>query len=875
MPAESQQSLDMRMESIEAFARIIKDKRKDAIDGRLASGVEATWQECEDAYEGRDKYNNKRKAFTKSRSQNGGLTETKAPVGRSTVIPNITRPYCDAAAARVADMLLPTDDRNWAIQSTPDPKMVRSLTNASQAMGMDGQPMFKQAAGVAQQQGMLSRIAGLFNANQPGQAQQAVSVGELAQQNIDAAKEAAERAQGVIDDWLVECRYHTEVRKVIETCARLGVGILKGPYPQKKTSRAASKTPDGWTMIIEISTNPVSTCVSPWNFYPDPNCGEDIQKGSYCFERDDITTRGLKDLKGGDYIDEMIDLCIEEGPINSQDGVRRLKDNEKLSDKDLFEIWYYQGSVSKKDMEAANCQCEKDDAPCIITMVNNRIIKITMSPLDSGEFPYDLMPWQSRVGSWDGIGVAEQIMTCQRGLTGAVRAMMDNASISSGPQIIIDSSLIEPADGRWAITPNKLWRKKLNAEAMDDVRKAFTIVNIETLQQELLNIINYWTKAAENVTQLPMLLQGQEDQGEVAKTLGETQIRNNNGSTVLRRITRTFDDKITEPHIGRYYEWLLLHGPEDAKGDFQIDALGSTALVERDTQSAALAELRKDSLEPAYEVDPAKVMKESLKAMRLDPKSVLLDDEQKKAAAQRQQPEDPRITAARIMAQGKQQSEQSQQQFDASEAEKDRQLQLVVEQVNERIESMKEGTKQEISMNDLKGMLAATSMKLNVTAKLNNDDNTLELHKHHNPAPVMPPVIQTPGRAADGHAFEQSNNGVQTLANGGEITGAGTTTSDSVPIMASKDEGVLNAEAMSLLGKERLNHMNEMGLQLRNAQHLADGGIVDGVVQAIKDKWAQLQKDMVPEPFQRVGDALDGKTPQPPTPPPTDDKKGQ
>ena len=36
--------------------------------------------------------------------------------GRATLLPNITRPYTDAASARVGDMLLPTDDRNWALK---------------------------------------------------------------------------------------------------------------------------------------------------------------------------------------------------------------------------------------------------------------------------------------------------------------------------------------------------------------------------------------------------------------------------------------------------------------------------------------------------------------------------------------------------------------------------------------------------------------------------------------------------------------------------------------------------------------------------------------------------------------------------------------
>ena len=648
---ESEQAKSGRMEQIEKFAAIVKGKRKDAIEARRQSGIEKIWAEDEEHYEGVDEYSRNESTITKSRTMDGPLTEKKrVSVGRSTAFANITRPYCDAAAARVADMLLPTDDRNWALRHTPDPQLIDAKENLSPVIGQDGRPAMRaqspdEAVGsVPQAPGVMSRIAGAVGGmfkppqSQPQQPQpmQPVTVADMAQQTIDKASQSAERAQTKIDDWLVECSYHAEVRKVIECSARIGVGILKGPHPSKKKSRAASKTPEGWKLSMEIKVSPASVFVMPWNFYPDGNCGEDIQRGAYCLERDDITARGLRELKGGGYLDDMIDLCLTEGPTRAVDGGNRAANKDRLLDTDLFEIWYFHGQVSKKEMDAAGCKCSAEMAPCIVTMVNDHIIKITMSPLDSGEFPYDVMVWQQKIGSWVGVGVSRQIRTCQKGLNGGVRALQDNSAISSGPQIVVDTSLIEPADGKWHITPNKLWRKILGAEDMPDVSKAFTVFNIETRQVEILNIINYWTKAAEDVTGLPMLLQGQ--QGSAPETLGATHIVNNNSSAVLRRIARTFDDKVTEPHIGRYYEWLLLHGPEDAKGEFQIDARGSSALVERDLQNQAMMQMLGLSINPAYGLDPEKTMQEVLKSMRLDRKSFEIDEEKKKALSSNQQP---------------------------------------------------------------------------------------------------------------------------------------------------------------------------------------------------------------------------------------------
>lgn len=146
----------------------------------------------------------------------------------------------------------------------------------------------------------------------------------------------------------------------------------------------------------------------------------------------------------------------------------------------------------------------------MVTMVNDRVIKISLSVMDSGEFPYDVMVWQSRQDHWAGIGVSRQMRECQKGANAAVRNLMDNAGLSAGPQIIVDTSKIEPADGKMEIVPRKLWRKKKGGSDMVDVRDAFVIVTIETRQAELMNIIEFWLKEAEDCTGMPMLLQGQQ-----------------------------------------------------------------------------------------------------------------------------------------------------------------------------------------------------------------------------------------------------------------------------------------------------------------------------------------------------------------------------
>lgn len=127
-------------ERVEALGKSLVRKRQEAIDGRKNSGIEEEWSAAEDAYQGVDSATQGQRG--KPSSPHGGFVNSRADASnqtRSTVVLNITRPYVDAAAARVGDMLLPTDDTPWAIKPTPIPSSFQSELAAPEALPA-GQP---------------------------------------------------------------------------------------------------------------------------------------------------------------------------------------------------------------------------------------------------------------------------------------------------------------------------------------------------------------------------------------------------------------------------------------------------------------------------------------------------------------------------------------------------------------------------------------------------------------------------------------------------------------------------------------------------------------------------------------------------------------
>jgi hypothetical protein len=725
-------------ERLQGFAKTLVDRRKEAIDGRQQSGIEDDWREDQDFYDGLDDANRDEKKYTKGASLNAGLTsiKTEDAGARSTVFLNITAPYVDGAAARVSDMLLPTDDRNWAIKPTPIPELAQALKDDST---------------------MQPTAGGQPAVNADGSPVQ-VSRKDYAQQILDQANERAEAAQKRIDDWLTECQWHAQCRELIQNCTTLGSGVVKGPFPKKMRDRAFFRNGQAAALKVVEKLQPASKRISCWDLFPDPACGESIHNGSYMWERDRVTAKQLKELKGTPgYLGDQIDAVIAEGPKKSSETP---SPDQPADDKEQYEIWYYTGNIRKTDLEACGCQVTEDspNVSGLVTLVNDHVIKAVLTPMDTDGFPYDIMPWKKRPGMPWGAGVARQIRTAQRMLNAGVRNMMDNAGYSSGPIIIVNRKAIEPADGDWTMSVRKLFYTKTDQE-VEDVNKIFAAFNVPTMQKELLAIIQFALKIAEDVTGLPLLMQGQ--QGKAPDTVGGMTILNNNASTVLRRIAKLFDDYITEPHIRRYYQFLLEHGPDDnEKGDMLVDARGSSALVERDLQNQLIQQLLPYSANPIYGNDPKKCMAEYLKSQHLDAKRFQFDDakwqkvvEGLTQAAQKRAPGEGAAQAAQIKEQGAMQRQQDEHQFEAQENEKDRENKVALEMIQAKINTLELDSVERQVLEKLKTSLGETVIKVRAQEKLSAQDAALQVHKHHTPAAVAPPT-EPAGNAAPGHAFQ-------------------------------------------------------------------------------------------------------------------------
>lgn len=624
---------------LQAFGQGLLRLRREAIDGRLMSGIDDIWREDEEAYEGIDDANRDEEHGFRVRkpTEGGAPSPSQKPKTRSTAFVNITAQFVDTAASRVGDMLLPVDDRPWRIEPTPLPTLPGTAPESAQ------QTAQAQAA----------------SAGEPAPAESAQESASKAL--MTEARRRAEEAEKQIDDWHSECQFNSELRTVIDDSARIGTGIIKGPVPARKRKLKWVDGPFGKTILAVDEIQPASYAISAWNFFPDPRCGESIHNGNYVWERDPcITAKMLADLRfRPGYLIDQIEAALEEGPQkHTIDGMSPEDERRSANEKPPFELWIFYGNVEREDLVALGIEVPDRftaQVPVMCEFVNDRIIKIAFNPLDDGQFPYDLLPWKRRRGMPWGKGVARQVRTPQRMVNAAMRAIMDNASLSAGVILFLRRLGLSPADGDWNLGPNKIYT--YNSAEIQDVEKSVHSIEIPNRQKDLMPIVEQALRLAEQVTGLPMLLQGQ--QGAAPDTVGVTTLLYNSANGLLRRIAKLFDDKITEPHLRRWYRWLLEYSDNPEQyGDCQIVARGSSALVERDMQAQFMVQLAPHVKDPEFGINPRKWMQELCKAQRIDPTRIEYTEAELQEIKNRPQPVDPRIEAAKISAQARIQSGQ-------------------------------------------------------------------------------------------------------------------------------------------------------------------------------------------------------------------------
>lgn len=721
-------------------ARSLLDKRDEAVKYRHNSGVERRWREDEATIDNLSK-SSFRTDMIDYASGEASVKGNKGKAPRSLVDVNVIRSKVETAYGRFCGMMFRTDEQQYGFKPTPVPMLVEGLTDERPVKNPQTEEPIVDEEG------------------------NEIQVKDVAKAKTDKAKKRMKGMEDKVKDQLTQCHYNEECRKIVWDAVSMGTGVLKGPFVTSNVKKAWIPKKDSETEVhvLEVVEDhtPASKWVDFWNIYPSPYCTGDINTASYIWEYGEITEKevaNLKKLEDDGYDVDEIERVLKEGPQRTDIAYKNKKqtmEKKSIARGQPYEKWEYHGSMDREDLEVMGKKMSKDEARsasvCAV-FINDRCVKIEFNLLDSGDLPYDFFNWCEVKGSPFGIGLIRIGAWAQAVIVGAWRSMMDNARDSSGANVIVGRG-VEPADGKWELTGKKIWR---NNGSLEDVTHAFKQFQLESRQAELQAIIEFAIRFLDMETNIPLIFQT--EKRDVPETLGATNIMVDSSNIGLRTRVKVWDDSVTVRHITRYYDYNMQYADDpEIKGDFYVDARGVSVLLVRDQQAQTLSTLFPMKGDPDIDrkVDWSKAADQLFKSLSLD---VLRTEEETKKydedLASQEPPVDPRIEASNIRAQGELEkaklesdNKMRELEFKAQEAEKDRQHEMVIKELDYKISMMEYAQKSGINLDKIKADLAKEASKQDLMRELAD--------KKENKTPeITKPPIEPPGKAPEGEAYQ-------------------------------------------------------------------------------------------------------------------------
>jgi len=608
-----------RRETLQTMASILEARKRKAVEHKTQ--IEYRMQLDNDQYWGLGSGPTTKADIA---SGEGGRRRSGTPID------NKTRSMTRIAAARIGDMLFPTNSPNWALRPTPEPDIPEEVVMAEYKKELAANPPQPGPDG------------------QPGQPPEP-NYEALA---MKVASRACRKMTRKIADCLSQSSYAELGRAAILDACKVGTGIIKGPY-MKRVVRKTYKAVEGVSVLSpRVIMTPAVARVDPWMFFPQhARC---IEEAEDAFELHLFTATKIRQMvmSHGFYKEQTNELLAQPPDRGAVDHMLRRRSSlmtEAESYEEAYAMWEYHGPMDRTDLELLGIDVPPDDNLTAYTseiwFAQGNVVRVSLSPLEADTtLPYHVFNYEEDEGSVFGFGVPFIMRDDQAVIDMMWAAMIHNAAVSAGPQIAIKKGLITPADGSYLIAGPKLWY--LNDEDMPIDEAIQTMIVPSTINSNM----PLYAQAKENAdanTNLPMMLgdgqaaQVQGGQGGQANVLNAQNI-------VQRQAAHNWDDHVTSRLISRTYDWYMQHDNDPSiKGDYDVEVRGASYLLIKDQQAQhaqLLVQMTGQDPELAALVKKDELYRIYVGFMDI-PTAQLLRNPEEILAWQAQQQPDPQVTA--------------------------------------------------------------------------------------------------------------------------------------------------------------------------------------------------------------------------------------
>lgn len=508
-------------------------------------------------------------------------------MGGAETYANLTSVKCRAAASWIRDVMLGQGDkRPWCVEPTPIPSVPPDV----------GETIVE----AVKKQILQMTLAGV-DPDDATVMQATLSARDAAMAELqEQARAAAGRMEDLMEDQLIQGGFYEALDAFIDDLTTFPAAIIKGPIVRRKP--CLKWEPDGkggFTPQTSVELKLGWDRVSPFKVYPSPSATT-VDDG-YLIEQMTLSRADLNALIGVEgYSDATIRMVLEDygrgGLRDWLSGLAEITDAEGKSTVNLMnnpdgliDALQFWGSVQGQwlidwGMDAKQVPDPTKEYHIEGILVGRYVIRAVINYDPLNRKPYYKASFEDVPGSWWGNSVCDLVTDDQQVVNAAVRALINNMGLSSGPQVVVNVSRLAPGEKVSQIYPWKIWQvvddPQSPGNSTTDPPVRFDQPNSNI--QELVGIMETFTNLADEHSGIPKYLTGGTTGGAGRTASGLSMLMGNAGKGI-KQVISSIDVGVMTPLLSQLYTHNMLYATDAAlKGDVNIRAIGAEAILAKE-----------------------------------------------------------------------------------------------------------------------------------------------------------------------------------------------------------------------------------------------------------------------------------------------------
>jgi hypothetical protein len=216
-------------------------------------------------------------------------------------------------------------------------------------------------------------------------------------------------------------------------------------------------------------------------------------------------------------------------------------------------------------------------------MIGPYIIKCHLAPSPRQRHPYFITSFEKVPNTPIGNGLTDILTDIQEVLNGVVRALVNNVSIASGPQVVVRDDRLSPDETGEDLYPWKRWHVRSDPLS-STTEEPITFFMPTANAQEMMSVFDKFAAMADDVSAIPKYIGGQASSGGAGRTASGLAMLMGNASKILQTVAANIDRDVMDPALTQLADLILLTDETGIlTGEEKISVQGVQVAVQRET----------------------------------------------------------------------------------------------------------------------------------------------------------------------------------------------------------------------------------------------------------------------------------------------------